>query len=78
MRIATFTQTPFVSHDDKNMVYIRVEDWDMCNPYEIQLFLDDQLVCEQRVFAPFVSLLIPCCITLKVYGNFNLSDAEKA
>lgn len=60
MRIAEFKQTPFVSHDDKNMVYIRVEDWDMCNPYEIQLFLDNQLVCEQRVFAPFVSLLIPC------------------
>lgn len=49
MRIATFTQTPFVSHDDKNMVYIRVEDWDMCNPYEIQLFLNDRLVCKQRV-----------------------------
>lgn len=61
MRIAKFTQTPFISYDDKNMVYISVEDWDMCNPYEIQIFLDEQLVCEERVFAPTSSLLVPCC-----------------
>lgn len=61
MKIAEFTQTPFVSHDNKNMFYIRVEDWDMCNPYEIQIFLDGQLVCYERIFAPCASLLIPCC-----------------
>ena len=61
MRIAKFTQTPFISYDNKNMVYISVEDWDMCNPYEIQLFLDEQLVCEERVFASAASFLIPCC-----------------
>lgn len=61
MRIAAFTQTPFVSHEDKNMIYIRVEDWDLCNPYGIRLLLEGRLVCEQSVFAPTISLLIPCC-----------------
>ena len=31
MRISRFLQTPFISYEDKNMLYFEVADWDMCN-----------------------------------------------
>ena len=66
MRIAEFRQTPFVSHEDKNLVYLRVEDWDLCNAYFVRVSLDGTPVCEKKVFAPQVSLLLPACRTQTV------------
>ena len=61
MRIAEFRQTPFVSHEDKNLIYIRVGDWDLCNAYFVQAILNGTPVCEKKVFAPEFSLLLPVC-----------------
>ena len=60
MRISDFLQTPFISHDDKNMIYIQVADWDMCNPYEVNIFVDGVAIFSERVFAPELSAMIPC------------------
>ena len=60
MRISGFLQTPFISYDDKNMVYIRVEDWDMCNPYQVDIFVNGENVYTKRIFAPELSAMIPC------------------
>ncbi len=60
MRISKFSQTPFVSHDNKNMIKISVEDWDRCNPYLSEVFLDGILVHSEKVFAPDFSFMIPC------------------
>ena len=60
MRIASFLQTPFISYEDKNMLYISVADWDFCNPYQVDIFVDDSHVCSEKIFAPELSLMIPC------------------
>ena len=67
MRISDFLQTPFISYDDKNMIYIQVADWDMCNPYEVNIFVDGDTVYSEKVFAPEFSAMIPC------YGKEYLS-----
>ena len=48
MRIEEFRQTPFVSHEDKNLIYIRVGDWDLCNAYVVQAILGRETVCEKK------------------------------
>ncbi len=60
MRVSSFLQTPFVSYEDKNMLYIKVEDWDFCNPYGVEIFVDGESVYSERVFAPELSAMIPC------------------
>ena len=60
MRISDFLQTPFISYDDKNMIYIQVADWDMCNPYEVNIFVDNEMIYSEKVFAPKFSAMIPC------------------
>ena len=60
MRISSFLQTPFISYDDKNMVYITVADWDMCNPYEVSVFVEDEKIHTQKVFASEFSCMLPC------------------
>lgn len=60
MRISSFLQTPFISHEDKNMVYISVEDWDLCNPYCVDIFVDGNLVYSEKIFALELSAMIPC------------------
>ena len=60
MRISSFLQTPFISYDDKNMVYIRVADWDMCNPYDVNIFVDGESVFNGKIFASEFSAMIPC------------------
>ena len=59
MRVSSFLQTPFVSYEDKNMVYITVEDWDFCNPYRVDIFVDEEIVYSERIFAPELSAMIP-------------------
>ena len=60
MRISGFLQTPFISYDDKNMVYIQVSDWDMCNPYLVNIFVGGDTVYSEKVFAAEFSAMIPC------------------
>ena len=60
MRISSFLQTPFISYEDKNMIYVRVSDWDMCNPYEVNIFFGGELVFSEKVFASEFSAMIPC------------------
>ena len=60
MRISSFLQTPFISYDDKNMVYIKVADWDMCNPYEVSIYTNGKVVFSEKVFASEFSAMIPC------------------
>lgn len=59
MRIAEFIQTPFISHDNKNLIYVRVADWDLCNAYRVQVSIKDEPVCSKKVFAPEFSLMLP-------------------
>lgn len=59
MRIAEFRQTPFLSHDDQNLVYIKVSDWDLCNAYTVQVTAEGNVLCEKKVFAPEFSLMLP-------------------
>ena len=61
MRISSFLQTPFVSHDDKNMIYISVADWDMCNPYEVNIYIQGEAVFSEKIFAAEFSALVPAC-----------------
>ena len=51
MRISRFLQTPFISYEDKNMLYFEVADWDMCNPYEVNIFIDGEAVFGGKIFA---------------------------
>ncbi len=60
MRIASFLQTPFISYENKNMIYIKVEDWDFCNPYEVSIFVDQEQVYAEKIFAPELSAMVPC------------------
>lgn len=60
MRISYFLQTPFISYDDKNMLYITVSDWDMCNPYEVSILINGETKYREKIFAPEFSAMIPC------------------
>ena len=60
MRVSGFLQTPFISHDNKNMIYIQVADWDMCNPYEVIVTVEENVVFSEKIFAPEFSAMIPC------------------
>ena len=60
MRISRFLQTPFISYEDKNMLYFEVADWDMCNPYEVNIFIDKEAVFGGKIFAASFSAMIPC------------------
>ena len=60
MRISNFLQTPFISYDDKNMIYIQVSDWDMCNPYEVNIFVGGEMIFNEKIFAPQFSAMVPC------------------
>ena len=60
MRISDFLQTPFISYDDKNMIYIKVADWDMCNPYSVDITVDSKTVYSGKIFAQELSAMIPC------------------
>lgn len=60
MRISSITQTPFVSHDEKNMVNIEVTDYDYCNPYFVEFIVEERVVYKQKIFAQRFSALIPC------------------
>ncbi len=59
MRIAEFLQTPFISHDNKNMIRLRVDGWDFCNPYKVEFLVDGKTVFCNRFFASKISVLIP-------------------
>ena len=60
MRVSSFLQTPFISYDDKNMLYIGVEDWDFCNPYGVDIFVNGERIYNGKIFAPELSAMIPC------------------
>ncbi|MBQ8146707.1 MAG: hypothetical protein IJ039_07970 [Clostridia bacterium] len=60
MRVSSFLQTPFISYDDKNLIYIKVQDWDMCNPYGVEIFIGGEKIYGERVFAAELSCMIPC------------------
>ena len=81
MRISDFLQTPFISYDDKNMIYIKIADWDMCNPYEVNIFVNDNLIFSEKIFAPEFSAMIPCydkeCISLVRITPFEDTPIEK-
>ena len=61
MRIQSFVQTPFVTHDDLNKIRVFVTDWDNCNPYFTEIFINGEKVFEKRYFAREFSAEIPCC-----------------
>ncbi|MBQ8758643.1 MAG: hypothetical protein IJZ20_03025, partial [Clostridia bacterium] len=61
MRIQSFVQTPFVTHDDLNKISVSVADWDNCNPYFTEIFINGEKVFEKRYFAREFSAEIPCC-----------------
>lgn len=60
MRISRFLQTPFISYEDKNMIYIEVADWDMCNPYDVKIYIDGEIEYNEKIFASNFSAMIPC------------------
>ena len=60
MRISRFLQTPFISYEDKNMIYIQVADWDMCNPYHVNVIVNGEIMFSEKVFAPEFYAMIPC------------------
>lgn len=60
MRITEFTQTPFISHEDKNMVYLGVEDWNMCNPFRVQIDINGKQVYDKKFFVKDFSVMLPC------------------
>ena len=80
MRISGFLQTPFISHDNKNMVYIQVADWDMCNPYEVSIVVDGNVIFSGKVFAPEFSAMIPCydkeCVAVICVTPFEDNPVE--
>ena len=60
MRISKFMQTPFISYEDKNMLYLGVQDWDFCNPYRVDIFVDGEAIYSEKIFAPELHAMIPC------------------
>ena len=42
------------------MLYFEVADWDMCNPYEVNIFIDGEAVFGGKIFAASFSAMIPC------------------
>lgn len=50
MRIEYFKQTPFISYDEKNLVKVKIGDWDACNPYHVQILVDGR-----EEFSKFIS-----------------------
>ena len=80
MRISRFLQTPFISYDDKNMIYIQVADWDMCNPYEVNIFVDGEAVFNKKVFAAEFSAMLPCydekCVSVVRITPFEDNPTE--
>jgi len=59
MRIKEFIQTPFISHENKNLINVYIEDWDGCNSYFVEAFLDSKYVFSKKIFAPSFEFLIP-------------------
>lgn len=59
MRIGEFTQSPFISYENKNMVYIKTEDWDYCNPFQAEVKINGEIVSKEKIFAAEFSLMLP-------------------
>lgn len=60
MRIQSFVQTPFVSHDGKNRLTVEVADYDYCNPYTAAILIGGETVWQQRIFAFSFAADVPC------------------
>lgn len=50
MRISEFTETPFISYDDKVLIRIRVADWDHCNPFQVIITSDGNEIYSGQMF----------------------------
>lgn len=61
MRIKKITQTPFISYEDNNMLYIEVADWDGCNPFGVELSMNGTVVYQTSIFFHKLSVMVPCC-----------------
>lgn len=90
MRISKFLQTPFISYENKNMIYIAVQDWDFCNPYQVDIFVCGERVYTEKVFAPEFFAMIPCyenecvCVVmltpfedLPIQGEYSVSVPKR-
>ena len=76
MRITFFRQTPFITHDGKNMLQVRVADWDYCNPFRVRIAAQGRTLCEGPLFMDHFTLLIPspeqemdCTVTLTPFED---------
>ena len=80
MKIKEFRQTIFVDYQNKNYMYFEVEGWDMCNPYLVSVFYEDELVLEkQSVFFSRAELMLPmvfketkCLIEIKPFEDHEV------
>ncbi len=59
MRIVEFIQTPFITHDEKNQIRIKIADWDYCNPFRITISAQGAVLYEASVFQDTFTVLIP-------------------
>lgn len=84
MRIVEFTQTPFITHDDRMMLRLRVTDWDYCNPFHVRICSNGIELCSASMFIDHFSLLIPvpesdseCTVTLTPFEDIPVISIHR-
>ena len=59
MRIVSFEETNFVTHDDRVLLRIAIGDWDFCNPFRIEIKIGGVSVYSHSAYAVLTEHLIP-------------------
>lgn len=59
MRIISFKQTPFISYEDKNLVQIQIADWDACNPFRVQILINEKEVFSKHYSKESFDVMVP-------------------
>ncbi len=59
MKLLSFQQTPFITHEGYQRVRLEVTDWDFCNPFRVRCLIDGQVAADFEHFKNYAVFLLP-------------------
>lgn len=84
MKLVEFTQTPFITYDDRVMLRMRVADWDYCNPFGVCVRINGTEAYSGSMFIDHFTVLIPvpdaeteCTVTLTPFADMPVISTHR-
>ena len=59
MKLLSFKQTPFVTHDGLQRIRIDIGDWDFCNPFRVRCIIGGEVAADFEHFKNYAYFLLP-------------------